>query len=120
MARLFHGFGEIAGAQTVGGEFTCIKTCHLRALLDDPVDGAGFQCLRGNIAPAVDLAKHAALVDPRCFEPPREGVDGSSGQIGDLIGDRHLFDELFCSQAGNFAAATPTGGKGHHQDGLIA
>ncbi len=44
----------------------------------------------------------------------------SEGGGAVLIGDRDLFDKLFRSQAGNFAAPTPTSGKGHHQDGPVA
>ena len=153
MAGLFHGFGqrnatigcfgEIAGAQAVRGEFTCIETSHLRALLDDPVDRARFQSPRGNVAPTIHFAKHAALVDFGGFQPAREGFDGSSGQIDHLVligatgfgpaemngergegrtivvSDRHLFDKLFYAQARNFTAPSSARGKGHHQDGPI-
>jgi len=69
----------------VGGEFTCIKTCHLRALLDDAVDSARFECPRGNIAPAINFSKHAALVDFCCFQPAGEGFDRTAGQIDGFI-----------------------------------
>src|SRR5690606_14574863 len=124
-------FGEIAGAQAVGGEFCGIKARHLGALLDDPVDGAWFERSRGHIAPAIDFSKHAALVDPGCFQPVGEGFDGAAGQIDSFIvtgptgfgatemdaergegkavfiGDRYLFDKLFYSQASDFAATAP-------------
>ncbi len=95
MTRLFHGFrqrnatiggfGEIARAQAVGGEFCGIQPCHLRALFDDPVDGARFKCASRHIAPAIDFSKHAALVDPGCFQPAGEGFDGSAGQIDGFV-----------------------------------
>ncbi len=153
MTRLLHRFGErnatigrfgeIAGAQAVRGEFTCVEPGHLRALFDDPVDGAGFQRTRGHIAPSIDFSKHAALVDPSCFQPAGEGFDGSAGQIDGfivtgttgfgatemdaergeggtiLVSDRHLFDQLFYAQACDFAAPTPARGKGYHQDSPI-
>lgn len=138
------GFGEIAGAQTMGRKFRRVETRHLRAPLDDGVDGTGFQCPRGNIAPSIDFSKHVAFVDPGCLQPSGEGIDGTSGQIDNfilfdatgfgtakmdakrgegrafLIGDRCLFDELICAQACYFAATTSTGGKGHHQNGPVS
>ena len=71
MAGQFHGFGqgdaaiggygEIAGAQAVRRELFGIKPCHRDTPLDDCIDGTGLQCPRGNIASAIDFAKHAAL-----------------------------------------------------------
>lgn len=37
-----------------------------------------------------------------------------------FIGDRRLFDELFRSQPGNFAAPTVARGKGYHQNCRVA
>ncbi|MNE01168.1 hypothetical protein D3C80_935980 [compost metagenome] len=124
-------------------EFSRVEAGHLSSLFDDRVDGARFECTCGNIAPAINFSKHAALVDFCCFQPAGEGFDRTAGQIDGfivigttgfgasemdaergeggavLIGDRDLFDKLFRSQAGNFAAPAPAGGKGYHQDGPI-
>ncbi len=114
------------------------------ALLDDPVDGARFERSCRDIAPAIDFAKHTALVNVCRFKPVGKRFDGSAGQIDDLvligtagfgatkmdaergegrailIGDRGLFVQLFYAQAGHLAAPSPAGGKGYHQDGPVA
>ncbi len=51
----------------MGRKFRRVETRHLRAPLDDGVDGTGFQCPRGNIAPSIDFSKHVAFVDPAAF-----------------------------------------------------
>lgn len=95
MAGLFHrfrqgnaaigGFGQIAGAQPVGGKLPRFKPCHLCALLDDAVDGARFECTCGNIAPTIDFSKHTALIDLCRLQPMGEGVDRPTGKIDDFI-----------------------------------
>ncbi len=69
----------------MGGECLGIEAGHARALLDDPVDGAGLQRPCRNIAPAVDFSKHAALGNPRRVQPAGEGFDGTAGQIDDFV-----------------------------------
>lgn len=43
---------------------------------------------------------------------------GEGGAV--LVGDRWLFDQLLRTQAGHFAATAATGGKHHHQNGVVA
>lgn len=79
MPGLLHGFGkrntsvrglsEIARANTVCREFSWIEAGQRRSVLDDVVDRLRIQRTLGNIAPAIDLLKYAAVVDPRCRKP---------------------------------------------------